>query len=474
MSGLLATLDLGARALQAQRQGLDVAGQNLANVNTPGYARQRLLLQSTTSVSTALGPQGTGVTATAIQQMRSSLLDRQIQSETSVGGFWNSQQQVLQQAQASLGELLDNQTTTTGTGATDGASSGSSLGSALNGLFTSFQSLTVTSASASDRELVISNAQSLTAKLRQTDQRLGQLTDSLNESLDSDLQQANDLLGAVAGLNRQIRQAEAGGGTANDLRDLRQQKLESLATLVNVETATDPDGQLNVSVSGTLLVSGSQVMDSLETYDSGNGRLLVRTATAGTELALTGGSLQGTIDVRDGALTSLRHDLNALASNLITRVNQVHRGGFSATGTTGADFFTGTTAADIQVNPDLVANPSLIQSSGVVAAAGNTQVALALARLADEPQTALGQQTFSQSYNRTVAGLGQSLATANTQVADQQVVEDLLQKQRDSVSAVSLDEEMTDLVKYQKAFEASARLLSMVNELLGQVVNLGR
>jgi len=183
---------------------------------------------------------------------------------------------------------------------------------------------------------------------------------------------------------------------------------------------------------------------------------MVRTANDGTPLALTGGAIAGTLEARDGALTAMRSDLDRLASQLITQVNTIHRAGFGLAGTTGADLFTGTNAADIGVNPALLGDPSLLQLSGVSGAAGDNQVGLALAQLADAPQPDLNQQTFSQSYAHTVAAFGQALSSVNSALSDQEVVQRMLLRQRDAVSGVSLDEEMTDLVKYQQAYQASA------------------
>lgn len=464
MMGLYGTLNLGTRALQAHSQGMSVAGQNLANVNNPAYTRQRLLLQATSS-----GTQGTGVNAAAIQRVHDTLLDRQIQGETSVSGFWSAQQKALQSAQTNLGEALNSSAAATGA-----AGSQSTLATDLTKLFNEFQNLAATPASLSQRGLVLSKAQNLAAQFNQTDGRLAELNGTLNDSVTADVAQAGELLQSVAHLNEQIRRAESGGnGSANDLRDLRQQKLETLAGLTNVETAEDPDGQVNVSIGGNLLVSGQQVLATLESYDAGGGQQMVRTGT-GTTLTLTGGSLQGAIDARDGALATLRGGLDTLANTLAIQVNTVHRAGFNLSGGTGADFFTGNSAASLQVNAALVGDPALLQASGSATAPGNNQTALALASLANQPFTALGGQTFAAGYARTVTSLGESLATANGNVEDQQLMAGMLQRQRSSVSGVSIDEEMTDLVKYQKAFQASARIISTVDEMLSEVINMKR
>jgi flagellar hook-associated protein 1 FlgK len=182
--------------------------------------------------------------------------------------------------------------------------------------------------------------------------------------------------------------------------------------------------------------------------------------------------MQGTIAARDGALQALRRDVNALASDLITKINAIHVTGYSLTGSTGQDLFSGTDASDIAVNSALAGNPALLQGSAVSGAVGDNQVALALAQLANAPQASLGNQTFSQRYSETVATFGQALSNVNSQLADQEIVQTMLWRQRDAVSGVSLDEEMTDMIKYQRAFEASARLISTVDELLETVISM--
>lgn len=475
MSGLYGTLNLGARALQTQSQGLSVAGQNLANVNNRAYSRQRLVVQTSTTIPTAIGPQGTGVSAVAIQRVRDTLLDRQIQSEASSGGFWAAQQNALRSAQTGLGESLGSGAQgANGTTAAGSVTSSSTLANDLAGLFDEFHNLAASPASLPQRAALVSQAQQLAAQFRGADNRLAAVEDSLNRSVESDLAQANDLMSSIATLNDQIRRAEtSSGGSANDLRDLRQEKLESLAQLTNFDSVEDPDGQVTVTVGGEMMVSGKEVLSTLETRDPGNGRLLVRTS-AGNPVTLTGGSIQGTIDARDGAVASTRSDLDRLAASLIQEVNTVHRAGFDPSGGTGADFFIGTKASDIAVNPTLVSNPNRVQASGNGAASGDNQTALALARLGEQPVTALGQQTFAGAYARTVAAGGENLAKANDQVESQILVANLLETQRESTSGVSIDEEMADLVKYQKAFQASARVVSVVDQMLDDLIQMKR
>lgn len=471
MLGLFGTLEMGNRSLQTQRQGVEVTGQNLANVNNPAYARQRLTVQTSIAVQSQAGPQGTGVRPVAIQQLRDALIEKQLRNELSVEGYLQSEQEALENAQAQLGETLSS----SGSDATANSKSATGLIGNLTSLFTSFQELAAHPESLMERQRVIASAEGLASQIRNTDLKLASLTDSLNQSVTAEVKDANTLLKEIAGVNHQISQAELGDRmAANDLRDLRQQKLQALSSLVSAESSENPNGTLNVTIDGTLMVEGGTVAETLESFDAGQGRMLVRAAGSGAALTITGGNIGGTIAARDGTVATLRNDLNALASSLIAEVNAVHAAGFNLAGGTGANFFTGSGSADIGVNTVLAADPRLIQASGAANEAGNNDIAVQLAGLMKQPTTGLGQRTFYDHYTGMVTSLGQAIANCDSRLEDQAVVQNMLRRKVDSVSGVSIDEEMTELMKYQKAFEASARLVSTVSEMLDEIVNLKR
>jgi flagellar hook-associated protein 1 FlgK len=469
MLGLLGTLNLASRSMQTQMTGVEVTGQNLANVNTTGYTRQSVEIQTSPDISTTIGPEGTGANAVAIQQVVNALLNSQIQSQQSTGGYWTAQQSALQNAQTSLDEFLNGTGSTTSATSTD-STTDTGLSGQLSGLFSAFQAVATSPTSISARQALINQAQTLASTFNQINTQLDASRNSLNTSLGNDVDSANQLLSGIAGLNKQISTAEFSGGTPNDLLDEREQDLENLSNLTNITTSTGTNGAVDVSIGGQTLVSGNQVLDTLQTYDAGGGQLLVQTATGGVNLTLTGGSMQGTIDARDGELATMQSSINTLASTLITQVNTIQGGGYSLTGTTGANFFNGSDAATITVNAALANNPSLIQASGTSTATGDNSVALQLADLASTAQAGLNNQTFGDSYDETVAALGDSLQTANDQVTNQTAVTNMLSTQRSSVSGVNVDEEMTNLMSFQRAYEASAQLVTTLNTMLGDVL----
>ena len=449
--------------------GVEVAGQNLANVNTTGYSRQSVNIQTSPDITTGIGSEGTGANAASIQQIVNTLLNSQVQGQQSTGGYWNGQQSALQSAQNALDEFLNGASSTSSTSSAASDSS-TGLASQLSGLFSQFSAVATAPTSTTARQALVGQAQTLATTFNNVSTQLGSLKASLNSSLSDNVDSANKLLSGIATLNQQISAAEFSGGTANDLRDAREQDLENLSQLTNITTSTETNGSVDVSIGGQALVTGYKVSDTLQTYDAGGGQMLVQTAAGGQPLTLTGGSMQGTIDARDGTLATLQNNVNTLAGTLITQVNGIYTGGYSTTGSTGGNFFDGTDAATITVNAALAANPNLLQSSGSATAAGDNTVALQLAQLGSTAQAALGNQTFNDNYDAAVAALGDSLQTANTQVTNQTAVTQMLTTQRSSVSGVSVDEEMTNLMAYQRAYEASAKLVSTVDTLMGDTL----
>ena len=465
MAGLFDTLSLGARSLSTYRKAIDTTGHNLANVNTEGYTRQRLVIESTVSDAGTMGQVGTGAEGTEIVRLQNQSATKQMQIEASVDGSLSARHDALEQALVSLQESIDRN------GATGTNTKGISQG--LADFFAAAQSVSTNPASIPERQVLLQKAQELASRFNLADSRLATLHDTLNERVEAETGQVNALTQEIANLNKSIVTEEAlSNGYANDLRDSRQLKLEQLSNLVKIEATEQENGAVNITAGGSLLVDGIEVAGTLETFDSGDGNLMVRVSGQADALALTGGSIEGAISVRDGQLATLRSDINSLAQTFITEVNSVHAAGYSLSGSTGANFFTGVNASDIAVNDALRGDPSLFQAAGVSGEAGDNTVARAIATLNQSTHAALGGLTFSCKQALTVASLGQEVATAKSELADQATISQFVRNQRDSISGVSVDEEMTNLIMFQKAFQASARLITMTDEMLATIIQM--
>ncbi|MGA2557202.1 MAG: hypothetical protein ABSG04_13105, partial [Verrucomicrobiota bacterium] len=229
MIGLFGTMDLAARSLAAQQQGTAVAGQNMANVNNPAYAREQAVIQTSEPIATPAGEEGTGADVVSITEARNSLLDNQIQSESSVTSSFLAQQSGLQNAETFLGEQLS----TSSTSGTSASSTGG-LASMLSNLFDAFSSMTT---GTGDPGTVVQRAQEVAGQFNQVSGNLSQVRGNLNSSIQTDVSSCNQDLNEIAALNQQIVLAESAGGTANQLVDTREQTIEDLAGKVNISTS---------------------------------------------------------------------------------------------------------------------------------------------------------------------------------------------------------------------------------------------
>lgn len=466
MSGLYASINSTVKALAAHSRAIEITGKNLANVNNADYARQRVMYGDRGTVVTSTGAESLGLEALAVEQVRDALLDGQLMREISLKASFEAEQGGYQRAQAGLGQSIDR--STAAAGATEAGANG--IGGAIDSFFNAFQSFAARPTDDGERQTLLQKAGILTDRLQLADTRLAKVQGDLNAQIGNNVDDVNGLLSAVAELNAQIGRLEVNApGSAVDLRDQRQARLEAIAAKIPVDVRETSSGQVQVFAKDSggadvLLVDNASVKGTVA-FDGTN----VTAGAPATTLGLGGGSIKGALTARDGAIQTLRDQLNSLAREFVTSVNAA----YNPTGLTG-DFFdpAGTTAGTIKVVGTLTASTLKASDGG---AAGDNTIALAVAQLSNKTfSTAGGDQidgTFSGFFGKAVSTLGQALASANARVDDQSNIERLVRGQRDAISGVSLDEEMADLMKYQRAFQASSRVFSVLDELLDGVVN---
>ena len=470
MSGLYASFNSTVKALGAHSRALETAGKNLANVDNPGYARQRVLYGDRGSVLTPTGAQSLGLEALGIQQMRDRLLDRQVLREISTGAAFSAEQTGYQRAQAGLGQSID-RTQNAG----DATVTGKGVAGAIDGFFNAFQGFAANPTGVGERQVLMQQVLILGDRVRQTDGRLAQTQSDLNAVIATNVADANRLLTTIAELNGQIGRFEVIlPNSAVDLRDQRQAKLEELAAILPIEVRDQAGGQVQVVVKDG---GGADVPLVDLAVVQGTIAFTGTTLTGGTPvtvLALASGAIKGALNARDGAVQTLRDQLDLLSGQLVTSVNAA----YNPPPGTGADFFNpaGLAAATFSIATGLTAAGL---RSGVSAAAGDNSIAVAVAALANRKfATGSGDLidgTFGNFFSTSVSNLGQALSGANSRADDQSNISRLVRSQRDALSAVSLDEELADLMKFQRAFQASSRVFSVIDTLLDNVVNrLGR
>ena len=481
-SNIIGSLADASKALNAHRFGVTTAGNNMANVNNPDYARQRVVIGEDGVVQTLVGPQGTGVEVQGFEHMRDSILDRELLRETSLNASLSAQQSALGKAESNLGQEISRAGDSPfidGATADDGGIGG--VAESINNFFNSFHSLSANPGSDAEKESLLQKADILTEKLNVTSDRFSDLHDDLALQVETDVGSANQMIEEIARLNAEISRAESNrAGQALALRDQRQGVLEDLSEIMQVKVEDIPDsaGQIRVYVP---TVGGDQPTINLVERgryqnvsfdDSG----AVPAFTAGdddVQIEIKGGRVHGALEARDGPIAEYRRDLDGLARELVTQVNALYNTGTPPATT---NFFADTgnpeefTAAGISLAADL-SSTTLRTTNDPDQNLGDNTLTLAIAELDDTRMAGLGNRDFASFYRSTVTDLGENVAKVDARLEDEEIVFKQLKEQRDAVSGVNLDEEMTDMMAYQRAFEATGKLIKALDEMLDVIVN---
>jgi flagellar hook-associated protein 1 FlgK len=315
------------------------------------------------------------------------------------------------------------------------------------------------------RTTVIEQSAALATAFSSAANQLADIRTNLDNQVEMRVAEANSFAAQIAELNARVVQVEVSGQSANDFRDRRDLLIDKLSKLVQVQVTENADGSLNVAVSGRNFIAGNTV-DNLTTVVNGSGFLDIQFSSDNAAVTPGDGELNGLINSRDVKLPKYLTALNQIAGDLITAVNALHTTGYGQDGVTGRAFFTGTDAASIAINPVVVADPRLIGVASAANQSGNNAVALAIAQLrhtmSPKPEDAFGA---------LIAEVGIDAQEARSTAENQQVLVSLLERRRDEVSGVSLDEEAVMMVRYQRAYEAASRMITAVDEMLDVLIN---
>jgi len=452
-------ISIALQAVLTQSQVLEITGHNIANASTPGYRRQSAVLVTDmpTSINgadhlTGAGQRGGGVTIEKIQRFNLAFFDGRYRSVSAEAKNWESQSGILSQLEATMAENSD-----------DG------LLSKMDEFWAGWQSLSNDPTNTSLRTILLDDASALASAFNRRATQITQLRSDQNQVVGSQVEEINSLAGQVAQLNGEISRVLSVGEQPNDLMDTRDIALDRLAELTGAVSTEQKNGEMLVSLGGHVLVVGHDAI-KLETRTN-----LTDTSVKdvywqdGQKLTPSSGELKGMLEVRDSILTGQLSGLNTLAGGLISQVNAIHSVGFGLNNATGLNFFSGTNAASITVNPALDA--ASIATSSATGEEGNNTIALQIAALKSVKGMSAGTATLNEFYNAQISDLGVTTQRASNNSYQHGLVSKALSDQRESVVGVSLDEEAANMAKAQKAYQAAARILTAYDELLDLVIN---
>lgn len=460
MSSLTQLLYTARDSLTAQSYGLNVTGQNITNVNTPGYVKRDPLLETR-----ALGTATTGsVTATGLRRATDIYIERRELAARGSAAAASEHDKQLSSVEALFNDV-----------------GGTGLGSSLDALFASFSSLAANPNDPTSRTNVLAAAGAFADRANAMGDSLSSAKNELLRQAQETTDEINKRAQSIAVLNQRIVVAETQGQDAADLKDQRNNLLLGLSDLVDIRTIAGDNGSITVQASGATLVEGGDARSlGVDLHSDGTLRITATSfggAGPGSEVTqfLTGGKLGGIKEARDVDVFAVAKKLDQLVFDVANAVNAQHAAGVGQDGVSGRNLFdVGGVPEDatrtIRLGAAVAGNPAAIAASSTVGGLpGGSDNAVALA---DVFNTGLsGGRTAAETYGDIVGYVGQRKSAIEQSVETQQAIKEQVQAMRESVSGVSLDEEMVSLTKFQRAYEAAGRVLSTVDQLMQDLIN---
>jgi len=458
-------LEIAKRALFTHQHSLYVTGHNIANANTEGYSRQRGIHAATypqfsysLNRPTFAGITGTGVEMQEIRRMRDQFIDRDFRNENQIFGEWETKRDILQKIEYIFNEPSD-----------------SGIRSVLDEFWNSFQELSKNPENPTVRAVVHQRGIALAETINHTYTQFKELQMQVNEAIDVKVKEINSLSLQIADLNDQILKTEATGDNANDLRDRRDLLVDQLSKIVKLYVDEDNNGMYTISVTGAALVTG-KYYNPIE-FDVTDITSVITFTDLGYNLVTDGGELKGLLEMRDNALPYYMKGLEDIAQALMDEINPIHSTGFGLGDAsvdptlTGNDFFISGSGNNL-----IELNPALNVLERIAAASSNNTPgdgsnALLIAQLKQKKIATLANGTFDDYTKSLISALGVDTQEAIRMTDNQQLLLTQIENRRESVSGVSLDEEMSNMIKFQHGYNSAARMVTAIDEMLEVVVN---
>ncbi|MBM3328382.1 MAG: flagellar hook-associated protein FlgK [Calditrichaeota bacterium] len=452
MPSVNATLAMARRALLAQQAAIQVTGDNIANAATSGYARRRAELRESLVIMDQPGIGfGSGVDIAAVRPLRDLFIEQQVQRARGDAGRFAAAGQQLRVIEAAVGDLGE-----------------AGLMGALDRFFSAWNDLARDPASSAPRTIVREAGRSLTDTFNALDRRLEEQSLLLDRETAARIERLNILAEQLARANVTAIQA----GTGDQLDDDRVRLLDEIAALSGATYRLEEGGSITVRIGNAILVQGESVR-RLEQNFSTEGRASEGLTASGNAVQFTTGEIAGLFTVREDDIVQLRERLDSIASSLVTALNDLHFAGYGLRDSTGVAFFdpSATGAGDIRLSAAVLADHRVIAAS-LEGDPGDNRLALAIADLETSPIWDNSRATLGEGIRETLAALG---ARINDNEIFNAAAEGALTQAegwRDSVSGVSVDEEMTNLIRYENGFRAAAKLVSTVEKMLDTILGM--
>lgn len=450
--GISRIFDISQRSLAAYQQALDITSHNIANASNPDYSRQKALLTPEKSENNGALVFGTGVKLELIQRQRDSLIDSQIRTNNQKYSDNSKRSDILGQVEQLFGEPSD-----------------LGLSNTMTSFFNSWSEASVSPNSSSLRFNVLRSAENLSNKVKDIYDGLNDIKSSLMSDAKNVVMSINNYLQEIQSLNKQIFEVTLKNQQPNDLLDQRDIVIDKLSKLVNINVAVDSSNSAIVSVGG--MFGADKTVAKEFQLSEANGKLTITSGSDGFPLNITSGELFAVTDIYSQKIPSYVEQLDSMVTTLSDSVNQLHASGYtiSSPTETGLNFFESYKDGELTINQDILQDPNKIALSkdGSV---GNAEIATKIAELSNSK--ILNGTTLADNYGSLISEIGSQKQSSDQMAQSNQLILQQLDQQKASVSGVSIDEEMTNVIKFQRSYQASAKMIKIADEMLQTILNM--
>lgn len=452
MYSLNANLSMASQALGADVGAIAITNNNISNVNTPGYSREVVALSST-STGQSGSVQDNGVSFGGFTSVRDQVLQIGINGKTSDSSSLGAQNASWSGIQTAV------------------SSTGNDLGTALSNFFSNLSGLSTTPDDAATRQTVLSSASQLVGAFHEAASAMTTAQSDANSSIAGTVNQINSLCSQIAGLDQQLTALQGSGQDGGAVQDQRDSLTTQLAQLVGISsTNTNATPTLTTRDGSPLVMDGKAYPLEVEQDPSGVAQVL-NFQGANISANLTGGSLGGALVMRDQSVPELMNALDQLAGQFASAMNTANSMGYDANGNPGTPIFglpSAGSGAAAGISLAVTDSSSIaVSSDGAAGSSGNLSNLLAV-----QSQKLPSGQTPSDTYAALTEMIGSASATVNSSLTATNAALTQLQTQQGATSGVSIDEETTNLLRYQQAYSAAAKVISTVNDLFSVLMNM--
>lgn len=467
-------MQTGRSGMVAAKAQMSTTSHNIANANTEGFSRQRV--QQKADNPTVHGSKnliGSGTLLQRTERMNDTYVEKQIRAANRELSHLEEKDMALKQVEDIFNEM-----------------GGEGLNRLVSKVFNDFRKLANEPDSEAVRQSVRESTQAMVNDFHRLRGNVEDVRAHLDARIEGFVSEANALTEEVRDLNQKIKVQEISGAPANDLRDQRDLAMKKLASYVDVSVHTDKDGAYMVDIKGVgPLVSGPNA-EKLSVYrspDDGEGKpensFSIRSSgSASPDLthAVKGGKIGALLEVRDGTLSTVLDRLDELAVAMTNSVNAIHREGVNRYGVKGTEFFKplehGKDRASqyMQLSDAVAGDVNSIAAGAIPDSPGDNRIAVAISQIQNMHLMENGNSSIDSYYNGLVSDVGVAAGRNRGALVQQKDITQQLDKMREQISGVSIDEETANLLQYQRAFDASAKVISVADQCLETVLNMRR